>query len=93
MRALLTSAIAGLMLDHPGHLRRIFSETLRPTSGPVYAGLVLDAAPTSRWRVVADPLVVIRNAETGIFHHVEGPDAFTTWHEADEASRFLRADG
>lgn len=27
--------------------------------------------------------------ETGIFTRVEGPDAFTTWGEAEEASRFL----
>jgi hypothetical protein len=38
------------------------------------------------------PVVATQDPETGIFHHVEGPDAFTTWHEADEASRFLRVD-
>jgi hypothetical protein len=30
---------------------------------------------------------------TGLFARVHGPDAFTTFAEADEASRFLRADG
>ena len=27
---------------------------------------------------------------TGRFTHVEGPDGFTTWREAEEASRFLK---
>lgn len=27
--------------------------------------------------------------ETGRFTRVEGPDGFTTWQEAEEASRFL----
>ena len=39
------------------------------------------------------PAVVMWDPATGFFSRVEGPDAFTTWHEADEASRFLRADG
>lgn len=36
------------------------------------------------------PCVVTWEAETGAFWRVEGPDAFTTWNEAEEASRFLR---
>jgi hypothetical protein len=33
------------------------------------------------------------NPAIGFFSRVERPNAFTTWREADEASRFLRADG
>jgi hypothetical protein len=36
------------------------------------------------------PAVVTRDPETGFFHRVERPDAFTRWRENDEASRFLR---
>jgi len=39
------------------------------------------------------PAVWTWDKRTGFFDHVEGPDTFTTWREADEASRFLRVDG
>src|SRR5262245_45186555 len=39
------------------------------------------------------PAILTRNVTTGFLTVVEGPDAFTTGYEADEASRFLRADG
>lgn len=67
--------------------RRIASETLRRASGPVYAGSWSTAAPG--WI----PAVVMWNPAIGFFSRVERPNAFTTWREADEASRFLRADG
>jgi hypothetical protein len=35
------------------------------------------------------PCVVAWDPETGRFTRVEGPDAFTTWGEAEEASPFL----
>jgi hypothetical protein len=35
------------------------------------------------------PCVIWWDPETEYFHRVEGPDGFTTWGEADEASRFL----
>ena len=38
------------------------------------------------------PAITVRQPD-GTVLHVEGPDAFTTWHEANEASRFLRVDG
>jgi hypothetical protein len=36
------------------------------------------------------PSVIAWDSETGRFTRVEGPDGFTTWEEAEEASRFLR---
>ena len=39
------------------------------------------------------PAVFVWDRATGVFTHVEGPHAFTTWSEADEAPRFLRVDG
>ena len=39
------------------------------------------------------PAIWSWDPETGLITHVEGTDAFTDWHEADEASRFLRIDG
>ncbi len=36
------------------------------------------------------PCVVSWDRVTGHFTRTEGPDAFTAWHEAEEASRFLR---
>jgi hypothetical protein len=36
------------------------------------------------------PCLVTWDPETGRFTRVEGPDAFTTSDEAEEASRFLR---
>ena len=39
------------------------------------------------------PAIWTRAPDTGFFIWVEGPDTFTTWREADEASKFLRADG
>ena len=36
------------------------------------------------------PCVVRWDPETGRFTRVEGPDGFSTWEEAEEASRFLR---
>src|SRR5215510_33927 len=37
------------------------------------------------------PAVWMRDPRTGFFDHVAVPDTFTTWREADEALRFLRA--
>jgi hypothetical protein len=39
------------------------------------------------------PSVLTWDPVTGLFERVDGPDAFTTWREADEASRFRRVDG
>jgi len=39
------------------------------------------------------PTVLTWDRETGLFMRVEGPDAFTTWGRAAEASRFPRVDG
>jgi hypothetical protein len=36
--------------------------------------------------------VLMWDPETGLFQRVEGSQVFGTWHKADEASRFLRAD-
>jgi|SRR5215471_7319024 len=36
------------------------------------------------------PAVIERDSDTGIVQRGEGPNAFATWREADEASRFLR---
>jgi len=36
------------------------------------------------------PCAIAWDPATGIFTRVEGPDGFTTWEEASEASRFLR---
>jgi hypothetical protein len=35
------------------------------------------------------PCALTGDPDTGEFRGVEGPDGFTTWDEADEASRFL----
>jgi hypothetical protein len=35
------------------------------------------------------PCVIAWYRETGRFARTEGPDAFATWHEAEEASRVL----
>ena len=38
------------------------------------------------------PCAIAWDSETGQFTRVEGADAFTTWEEAEEASRFLQVD-
>jgi len=35
------------------------------------------------------PCIIAWDAETDEFRRVEGPEGFTTWEEADKASRFL----
>jgi hypothetical protein len=39
------------------------------------------------------PAVLMRDPATGLFSRIEGPKPFPTFAEADEASRFLSADG